>query len=45
MFKRTLMASVGLLALSLTAGSAIAQHDHAQHGTADQLGKVNSQLL
>ena len=41
MLKQTLMASVGLLALSLTAGSAIAQHDHAQHGTVDQLGKVN----
>lgn len=41
MFKQTLMASVGFLAFSLTAGSAVGQHDHAQHGTADQLGKVN----
>src|SRR4051794_12212045 len=41
MFKRTLMASAGLLALSLSAGSAVAQHDHPQHGTADQLGKVD----
>lgn len=41
MVKQTLMASVGVLALSLTAGSAVAQDDHAQHGTADQLGKVN----
>src|SRR3954454_9100108 len=40
MFKRTLMASAGLLALSLSAGSAVAQHDHPQHGTADQLGTV-----
>src|SRR4051794_36782343 len=41
MLKRTLMASAGLLALSLTARSADAQHDHGQHGTADQLGKVS----
>ena len=41
MRKQTLMASVGFLAFSLTAGSAVGQHDHAQHGTADQLGKVN----
>jgi hypothetical protein len=41
MRKQTLMASVGFLAFSLNAGSAVGQHDHAQHGTADQPGKVN----